>query len=55
MRVNVPSAESEKDEVILEERGSTDTPHVSIVTEQFRLGETTTDKNRNVPDIVIFS
>jgi len=55
MRVNVPSVESEKDEVILEERGSTDTPHVSIVTEQFRLSEITTDKNRNISDFVIFS
>jgi hypothetical protein len=31
MRVNVPSVESEKDNVIMEDRGSTDTPHVSIV------------------------
>jgi hypothetical protein len=56
MRVNVPSVESEKDNVIMEDRGSTDTPHVSIVTEQFRFSNIiTTDKNRNVPDFVFFS
>jgi hypothetical protein len=50
MRVNVPSVESEKDKVIMEDRGSTDTPHVSIVTEQFRFSNIiTTDKNKMFP------